>query len=78
LILLACIGKPQGFLEPMRSTLPLIRRVKSLGKVGIGGGASRQGRQLGPAETLPTYRAQIDGSSKMMIQEIMHQEVTVV
>jgi hypothetical protein len=77
LILLACIGKPQRFLEPMRSTLPLIRRVKSLGKVGIGG-ASRQGRQLGPAETLPTYRAQIDGSSKMMIQEIMHQEVTVV
>jgi len=57
LILLACIGKPQGFLEPIRSPLPLIRGVKSLGKVGIGGGASRQGRQLGPAEALPTYQA---------------------
>ena len=76
MILLACIGKPQGFLEPIRSTLPLIRGVKSLGKVGIGGGASRQGRQLGPAEALPTYRAQIEGSSKMTIQEIMHQAVT--
>jgi hypothetical protein len=61
LILLACIGKPQGFLESMRSTLPLIRKVKRLSNVGIGGGASRQGRQLGPAEALSAYRAQIEG-----------------
>src|SRR4029453_17709005 len=52
-----------------------LRKVKSLGKVRIGGGVSRQGKQLGPAETLPTYRAQIDGISKMMIQEIMAKQL---
>jgi len=43
--------------------------------VGIGGGASRQGRQLGPAEALSAYRAQIEGSGKMTIQELIHQVV---
>jgi len=30
---------------------------------------------LGPAEALSAYRAQIEGSGKMTIQEIMHQAV---